>query len=367
MPWIATPKRSNDMRPGRDSATTPTSASITGILDLSRPTPGLDSPGKACYTQAVTATPEELEAERKKKTFLLMAGGALSLLLPLLGVLYLKLTDSSGSRPLSSGGTLVFDRHTAGSDPRITPAGLPAAGAEAAPRVGGPAGAAAGAPQSSLSMIVAGSDYYKEPAAAPAAPTALQQAQSQAGGAAPYQAPLGQAQAAAVAARGTSLSSLTPGRVQRAVQAPKAWQQPRLQPSKFGGMSSWAGSPGGSGIGAAGAAAGAGMGGAPGAGMGGVPGGAAGAMAGMGGAPGAAGAGGAGGVSPAMMQQLMEQAQGAGAGAAPGGPGGAPNTGNIGGMLQNAMQGAPAGTPDVSSMLQNIPGMGGSAQQQQQH
>lgn len=59
------------------------------------------------------------EQERKKKTVWLMAGGAVSLLLPLLGVFYLHWSANAGARG-PSGRNDLFE-HREGGDRRLTP------------------------------------------------------------------------------------------------------------------------------------------------------------------------------------------------------------------------------------------------------
>lgn len=62
---------------------------------------------------------EQSEQERKKKTVWLLAGGAVSLLLPLLGVLYLHWSANAGARG-PSGRSDLFERRE-GGDRRLTP------------------------------------------------------------------------------------------------------------------------------------------------------------------------------------------------------------------------------------------------------
>ena len=59
------------------------------------------------------ATPEEeVLAARKKRTILLLAGGTASLVLPLLGIVYIKLSEAKTARPPDS--TVMFDRRENG-------------------------------------------------------------------------------------------------------------------------------------------------------------------------------------------------------------------------------------------------------------
>ena len=142
-------------------------------------------------TPPAPLTDEERELARNRRTLYLMLGGAASLLLPLLGVAYLKYLDLA--QPRHNGTIIAFQRR--GADgmliPKLTPAAAPApptAGAplaqvpQLAPRDSSPApiqGAATGEPAGgSLAFIRGGGDYYHDkaqqaPAAAapqPAAP-----------------------------------------------------------------------------------------------------------------------------------------------------------------------------------------------------
>lgn len=105
---------------------------------------------------------EARQGERKRRTVYLVVGGALSLLLPLLGALYLKLSET----PLPPGGvdaSAVFARRE-GPAPRVQPASTPAA-----PKGSAPASPAPGS-DSGLSMVRGGQDYYQEPQPPAAAP-----------------------------------------------------------------------------------------------------------------------------------------------------------------------------------------------------
>lgn len=78
-----------------------------------------------------------IDQERRKKTLLLMVGGALSLLLPLLGVAYLKLKDARVANGPQKGSE-VFERREA-DDAKIVLAGSNAPQAFAAPDTSMPA------------------------------------------------------------------------------------------------------------------------------------------------------------------------------------------------------------------------------------
>ena len=130
------------------------------------------------------STPEqEAQEGRKKRTLLLMAGGAASLILPLLGVVYIKMSESKASRPPDS--SVMFDRREGGeakvnvsqavtiNSAVAVPAGqssLPVAGqAGMTPAPGG---------GSSLGFVKGSNDYFQDKAAEatkaapPAAPAA---------------------------------------------------------------------------------------------------------------------------------------------------------------------------------------------------
>ena len=126
------------------------------------------------------STPEdELQEGRKKKTWLLFAGGAVSLLLPLGGVAYIKLNESRPARS-SDGASSVFE-HREGGDAKVVVTqqvtinpGVAVPSGGSLPKAGGPTESPVG---SSLDFIKgnAGGGYYgdkKEAAPPPAQSTA---------------------------------------------------------------------------------------------------------------------------------------------------------------------------------------------------
>jgi hypothetical protein len=118
--------------------------------------------------------------ERKKRTKWLLAGGAVSLLIPLAGAIYLHLSENGGA-PGPSGRGDLFERRD-GADLKLTPtqtAVVPVSGLTAPPPSGIVAGAAAASGGSSLDFIKSNDDLKariegsKAPGAgAPAAPAA---------------------------------------------------------------------------------------------------------------------------------------------------------------------------------------------------
>ena len=127
------------------------------------------------------ATPEEEAlAVRSKRTTWLMAGGAASLLLPLLGVVYIRMSEAKTARPPDS--SVTFDRRESG-DAKVnvsqtvtimTPAGQANPNSSSLPTAGGPTMTPA-AGGSSLDFVTRGANntYFqdKQAAAAPAAST----------------------------------------------------------------------------------------------------------------------------------------------------------------------------------------------------
>ena len=126
------------------------------------------------------ATPEEeVLAARKKRTILLLAGGTASLVLPLLGIVYIKLSEAKTARPPDS--TVMFDRRENGEAKVnvsqtvtiINPSGPAGSAASSLPVAGGqtmtpvPGG-------SSLDFVKGGANntYYQDKAAAAAPPAA---------------------------------------------------------------------------------------------------------------------------------------------------------------------------------------------------
>lgn len=116
------------------------------------------------------ADPEE-HPERRKKTIYLLAGGAVSLLLPALGAFYLM--NSGGGATAPSGRSDLFERRDAG-DKRLTPSQAavpvaPMAAPSSLPSAGGPTQAVAG---SSLDFIKPGADMSSKFGDAPKPATA---------------------------------------------------------------------------------------------------------------------------------------------------------------------------------------------------
>jgi len=105
---------------------------------------------------------EARQGERRRRTAYLIVGGVLSLLLPLLGALYLKLSETAP--PAGNVDAAAVFAHRDGPAPRLLPAAAPAAPGQpaAAPPVPGPAPSAPGS-ESGLSMVRGGQDYYQEP------------------------------------------------------------------------------------------------------------------------------------------------------------------------------------------------------------
>jgi hypothetical protein len=125
-------------------------------------------------------TPEqEVQEVRKKRTLLLLVGGAASLTLPLVGVLYIKMSEAKTARPPDS--SVMFDRRESGESKVnvsqtvtiINPAAAAGPAASSLPIAGGQTMAPA-AGGSSLDFVKGGANntYYQDkPAAAPAAST----------------------------------------------------------------------------------------------------------------------------------------------------------------------------------------------------
>lgn len=125
------------------------------------------------------STPEqEVQEGRKKRTILLLAGGAVSLVLPLLGVIYIRMSEAKTARPPDS--SVMFDRRENGEAKVnvsqtvaiVNPA--PAPGPSSLPVAGGPTMVPAPG-SSSLDFVKGGANnaYFQDKAAAPpAAPAA---------------------------------------------------------------------------------------------------------------------------------------------------------------------------------------------------
>ncbi len=126
------------------------------------------------------ATPEEeVLAARKKRTILLLAGGAASLVLPLLGVVYIKMSEAKTARPPDS--SVMFDRRENGEAKVnvsqtvtiINPSGPAGSAASSLPVAGGQTVTTAPG-GSSLDFVKGGANntYYQDKAAAAAPPAA---------------------------------------------------------------------------------------------------------------------------------------------------------------------------------------------------
>lgn len=122
-------------------------------------------------------TPEqEVQEGRKKRTVLLLAGGAASLLLPLIGVVYIKMGESKAARAPNA--AVMFDRREGGEAKvnisqtvTINPAVAVPAGQSSLP-VAGQAGMTPAPGNSSLDMVKGSNSYYQDkPAEAPKAST----------------------------------------------------------------------------------------------------------------------------------------------------------------------------------------------------
>jgi hypothetical protein len=127
------------------------------------------------------ATPEqEVLDARRKRTIWLLAGGAVSLILPLLGVLYMRMTEAKTARPPDS--SVMFDRREKGEEKvnvsQTVTIVAPAAAngpASSLPVAGGMTVTPAPGSGSSLDFVKGGANnqYYQDKAAAPpAAPAA---------------------------------------------------------------------------------------------------------------------------------------------------------------------------------------------------
>lgn len=128
------------------------------------------------------STPEqEVLDARKKRTILLLAGGAASLVLPLLGVVYIRLSEAKTARPPDS--SVMFDRRESGDEKVnvsqtvtiIAPASPGGPGSSSLPVAGGPTVTTTG---SSLDFVkhATTTGYYGDKQAAAAPPAASTQA-----------------------------------------------------------------------------------------------------------------------------------------------------------------------------------------------
>lgn len=303
---------------------------------------------------------EDAEIARNRRTLYLIVAGVLSLLVPLVGVLYLKLSDNSrGGTPGSAG--IVFSRRMAGDDPpTLNPAAAAAAASAlrgivttAAPKMNSPLPVAA--PESSarasggsLSFLRGGEDYYGDgDTQLPVGQTPPQQQQAE--------APAAGGSGASPAGAASPAAATTPAASPKTGQ--KAFVMPKLKPSS--GFSDFKSR--GTSLSGLGAPAGAGPA----------------ALQQQAAAAQAAGAGGtqqsqsawkpaSGPGSGANLPQLGQLGQkGAapvGAAAATGAPG-MPAMPDIGGLLKGMpeipKEAGGMKMPDVGSLLNSIPGLGG--------
>lgn len=122
------------------------------------------------------STPEqEAQEGRNKRTVLLMAGGAFSLILPLLGVVYIRMTESKAARAPSA--NVAFD-HREGGEAKVNVTqtvtvnpGMPASTQSSLP-VAGQAGMTPAPGASSLDFVKGNNTYFQDkPAEAPKAST----------------------------------------------------------------------------------------------------------------------------------------------------------------------------------------------------
>ncbi|MCM2305209.1 MAG: hypothetical protein NDJ72_10930, partial [Elusimicrobia bacterium] len=123
------------------------------------------------------STPEQeaLDA-RRKRTIWLMAGGAASLILPLLGVLYMRMNEAKTARPPDS--SVMFDRREKGEEKVnvsqtvtiVNPAAPANPGQSSLPVAGGMTMTPAPGGGSSLDFVKGGANntYFQDKAAAPA-------------------------------------------------------------------------------------------------------------------------------------------------------------------------------------------------------
>lgn len=124
---------------------------------------------------------QDVQEARRKRTILLLAGGAASLVLPLLGIIYIRMSEAKTTRAPDS--TVMFDRRGNGEskiDVSQTAAVVNTApatgfGASSLPAAGGTTMTPAPGSGSSLDFVKGGANnaYFQDkPAAAPAAPAA---------------------------------------------------------------------------------------------------------------------------------------------------------------------------------------------------
>jgi hypothetical protein len=128
---------------------------------------------------------QEVQEGRKKRTLLLLAGGAASLILPLLGVVYIKMSESKASRAANS--SVMFDQREGGE----TKVNVSQTIVAPAPGSG-----------SSLDFVKGSNNYFSDktadatqasttttPAATPAAPAPETKTAAKKGGAKPFAMP----------------------------------------------------------------------------------------------------------------------------------------------------------------------------------
>lgn len=121
------------------------------------------------------STPEqEVQEGRQKRTVLLMAGGAFSLILPLLGVVYIRMNESKAARAPNA--SVTFE-HREGGDAKLSPTqtvtinpavAVPAASQSSLPVAGQPGMTPAPGSGSSLDFVKGGNSYYQDNKAAEA-------------------------------------------------------------------------------------------------------------------------------------------------------------------------------------------------------
>lgn len=242
---------------------------------------------------------EVKELERKRRTLYLMIGGAASLILPLLGALYIRMSDTQVKGPGGSGGAIFARRGVDGSPQlKVVPvlSAAPAAGSSA-PSPAPIRQAAESQAGGSLGFIRGGSDYSDNKAAPPAPAAAAPQ----------------KTEAAPAPAAPEQKETQIPQPKTTAKAAARPVNAPKLKPTK--GFNTW-GKPG------------------------------SGAKKNQNGEE-------QSGAAPDMGEMMKKMGGGAG-----GAPGGMPD---IGAMMKNmgggASGGAEGGTPDVSNMMKNMPGM----------
>ncbi|MDD5305401.1 MAG: hypothetical protein PHS14_20065 [Elusimicrobia bacterium] len=136
----------------------------------------------------------DVQVVRKKRTILLLAGGAASLILPLVGIIYIRMSEAKTARPPDS--SVMFDRRENGETKVsvsqtvtiVNPSASAGPGASSLPVAGGPTMTPAPG-GSSLDFVKGGANnaYFQDKQAA--APAASTQAAPVAPAAAPEPAP----------------------------------------------------------------------------------------------------------------------------------------------------------------------------------